>query len=503
MFKRLFQQGSLYAISGIAAKLSGFVLLYFYVDPDVLAKAEFGNLGVLDATKSIALLVASAGIPLGLLRFASSRDLSEQDRAAVPATALALSIVAALLVSTSGWVWSATFAEWLFGDASRAEPFRWLSIYIAFKTIADVSFTEIRHREKAGSFVLVGVFEMIVMVGGILYFLLVRGEGLIGVMKGYALSAGVMAAFLTPALLVRVERRVLWSLVRPMLFFSLPLIASGLAARFLNIGDRYLIVHFLGAEANAEYELAARFGGLVNTLMVQSFATAFTVLGLKALGEEADPSFHRRTFRHLSAFAGGCALVLGLTYSDVVRLLPSKDPAYAQGDGLVMLIAGGFALYGLYIVAVNVLYAAGRTRTVALTVGLAGLVNLVLNLALIPFFGLSGAALATLLAYFVLAYGTAYAAEQSLTIGYPWRAVGWISVIVAGLWMVGQIADGWSMGARIGVRGALMVAYPLALVATRVYNQDDWKQARQLVSQWREGREHAGSTEPKDGSASR
>ena len=503
MFKRLFQQGSIYAISGVAAKLSGFVLLYFYVDPDVLAKAEFGNLGVLDATKSIALLVASAGLPLGLLRFASSRDLSERDRAAVPATALALSTAAALLVGTIGWVWSPTFASWLFGDVGRAEPFRWLAIYIAFKTIADVSFAEIRQREKAGSFVLVGVFEMAVMVGAILYFLVLQGEGLVGVMKGYALSAAVLAALLTPALLARVERRVLWSLVRPMLMFSLPLIASGLAARFLNIGDRYLITYFLDAEATAEYELAARFGGLVNTLVIQSFATAFTVLGLKALGDEVDPSFHRRTFRHLAAFAGGCALVLGMAYSDVVRLLPSNDPAYAEGDGLVMLIAGGFAFYGLYVVAVNVLYAAGRTRMVAVTVGVAALVNLALNLVLIPWIGLEGAAMATLIAYFVLAYGTAVAAEQSLRIGYSWRAVRWIAISVSGLWAVGQLVEAWGFGARSGGRGALVMAYPVVLYMAGVYRQEDVEQGRQFVARWRAGREQERSTFPDEGPGSR
>lgn len=502
MFKRLFQQGSIYAIAGVAAKLSGFVLLYYYVDPEVLPKAEFGNLGVLDATKSIALLVASAGLPLGLLRFASTREFSMEDRAAVPATALALTIVAAFLVGAIGWVGSPVFAEWLFGDSSRSEPFRWLAVYIAFKTVADVSFAEIRQREKAGSFVMVGVFEMAVMVSAILYFLVLRGEGLTGVMKGYALSAFVMALFLTPALLARVERRILWPLVRPMLVFSLPLIASGLAARFLNIGDRYLITYFLGAESNAEYELAARFGGLVNTLMVQSFATAFTVLGLKALGDETDPSFHRRTFRHLSAFAGGCALALGLIYSDVVQLLPSDDPAYAEGDALVMLIAGGFAFYGLYVVTVNVLYAAGRTRTVALTVGVAGLANLMLNLMLIPWMGLAGAALATLLAYFVLAYGTAHAAEQSLVIGYPWRAVGWIAVCVAGLWGVGQVVEEWVFWPRLGARVGLVATYPIVLYIVGVYGREDIDRARQLVAVWRDGREHDGST-PSEEEASR
>lgn len=494
MFRRLFHQGSLYAVSAVAAKLSGFVLLYVYVDPDVLAKAEFGNLGVLDASKMVALLLASAGLPLGLLRFASSGDLTDAERAAVPATALALSAVTALLVGTAGWVWAPTFAEWLFGDPGRAEPFRWLAVYIAFKTIADVSYTEIRHREKAGSYVLIGVFEMVVMMGLVLYFLVVREEGLTGVMKGYAFSAILLAGLLTPALLVRVERRVLRSLLRPMLLFSMPLIASGLGMHLLNLGDRYLIAYVLGAEANATYELAARFGGLVNTLVIQSFATAFTVLGLKALDGDADPRFHRNTFRHLAAFAGVCALGLGLFYSEVVRLLPTDDPQYAGADGLVMLIAGGFALYGLYIVAVNVLYAAGRTWIVVRTVGLAAAVNLVLNLMLIPSMGLAGAALATLLAFGVLAYGTARAAEQSLRIGYPWAAVAWIGVIVGGLWALGQPADGWTFLPRIGLRTALLLAYPAALFATGVYRSEDWVESRRRLHRWKEGREHGGST---------
>ena len=80
MLRRLFHQSSVYAVASVTSKLSGFVLLAFYGDPEVLPTADLGWLGVLDATKMFALLVAGAGLPLGILRFASSPLLSERDR---------------------------------------------------------------------------------------------------------------------------------------------------------------------------------------------------------------------------------------------------------------------------------------------------------------------------------------------------------------------------------------------------------------------------------------
>lgn len=493
MLRRVIQQGGVYALAAVVAKVGAFVLLLFYVNEEVLAKAEFGYLGVIDATKAIGLLVAGAGLPIGLLRFASSRDLSDTARAAVPATALALSAAIALGLGVGIWTGAPVFSGWLFGHPGRAELFRWLAVYVAFRSVADVSLTELRHREATGRFVLAGLLEVVLLVSAVVYFLVVRGEGLEGVLKGYAVSAAGLAAVLTPALLRRVERRVAWPLVRPLLAFGLPLIASGLASRALNVGDRYLIVLLLGAEATAEYEVAARFGGLVNTLAVQSFGLAFTVLGLKALDGTSDPTFHRRAFRHFAALAGGAALVLGLGYSDLVALLPTQDDSYGRADGVVLMIAGGFGLYGLYYIAVNVLYAAGRTRTVALVVGLAAAVNVGLNLALIPRLGIGGAALATLLAYAVLAYGTARAAEQSVRVGYGWGSVAVVAVAVGVLWGAGQVADAWALGPRLALRGALVLAYPAVLVAGGVYRREDFRAARRLVAA-RRGREHGGST---------
>ena len=490
MLRRLLRQSSTYAVASVVSKLSGFVLLAYYGDPEILSKADFGYLGALDATKMFALLVAGVGLPLGILRFASSPSLGEGDRAAVPITALLVAVVAGALAAALGWAAAPQLSEALFGTAARAEPVRWLALYVGIKTVSDVSYTVLRQREKAGAFVGIGVVEALLLVTFVVLFLR-DGQGLTGVMKGYTASAALVAAVVTPMLVARVERRVAWGLIGPMMAFGAPLIASGFAGRFLNLGDRYLLLYFLGPEAAAVYEWAARFGGVVNTFLVQSFVLAFTVLGMKALDESGSPELHRQAFRHFATLAGWVTLGLGLFVSDVSRLL-TDDPEYIQTSGVVLLVAGGFAFYGLYFVVVNVLYAAGRTRAVALSVGGAALLNLALNVALIPTMGIAGAAVATLVAYAALALLTARMAQASTPAEYPWTALVGVGALVAGLWWLGQPAEAWGAGPRLGLRVALAAAYVPGLFLVGVYRRDDLARAVDVVRT--RGREHDGST---------
>ncbi len=488
MLRRLFRQSSTYALANVAAKLSGVALLAFYGDPEILSTADFGFLGGLNAVMMFGLLIAGVGLPLGILRFASNPALSPADREAVPVTALTLAVISGAVFLAVGLALAEAAAGVFLESSGRAEVMRWLVVFIGFKVVSDVSYTVLRQRERVGAFALLGTAEAALMVAAVIAFLL-DGQGLAGVMKGYALSAAAMALVVTPMLLTRVPRRIRWGLVGPMMAFGVPLIASGLAARFLNLGDRYLIIYLLDAEAAGAYEWAARFGGVVNSFLVQSFVLAFTVLGLKSLDETGSPDLHRQAFRHFSALAGWMVLGLGLFVADVSRLL-TDVPAYIETEGLVVLIAGGFAFYGLYYVVVNVLYAAGRTRAVAASVSAAAALNLVLNLVLIPTVGIAGAAVATLVSYAVLAVVTARTAQASTPADYPWRALAYVVALTAGLWLVAAPTAGWDLPARLAARAGLALAYLPGLWLLGVYGPEDLARARDLVRR----REHGGST---------
>jgi O-antigen/teichoic acid export membrane protein len=204
-------------------------------------------------------------------------------------------------------------------------------------------------------------------------------------------------------------------------------------------------------------------------LFVQSFNLAFAVVGLKALAGAEGADVHRRTFRHYAAATGWGVLGVSLLTRDVTAIV-SPDPAYQAADVLVLPIALGYFAYGIYFIAMNVLYAAGRSRAIAGGVGVAAVANLALNALTIPVLGPLGAALTTLATYAGLAAATLWRAHRAAPAPYAWSALAIVLALVMGLWLGGQATSDWPVAARLPARLALIAAYPALLLALRVYS---------------------------------
>lgn len=481
-FVRLARQSGVYALGNIAVKSSGLILAAYYLDPAYLPKSDFGYLAQLDALSRVVLLLGSLGLPLGLIKFAVAAgtpapeggEAPDVAQGTLPATVLVLAAGCALVLFAGGWLFAPVLASALLDDAARAPLVRLLTVYLAFKTVGEVGYAELRARERPGLFVLAVLLEWAVLVAGVVYFLGAAGEGLAGVLKGYALSAVAVGVALGAwvgwqAVGLGRRGRVDLGLARRLVVFGAPLVASGLAARFLAVGDRFLIDGLLGPSAVAEYEWASKIGGVLNMFFVQSFQLAFTVIGLKALAADARAApLHRSVFRHFAVWTAWAALALALVTPDGTRLL-TDEPGYASVEPLVLLIALGFLMNGLYFIAVNVLYAGGRTRTVAWSVAAAALLNAGLNLALIPLLGLVGSALATFVAYAALAWWTARVAERDIRANYPWGVLGSALLLVGGLWVLAQGSVGWGTAPRLAWRAGLVALYPVLIVAAGLY----------------------------------
>jgi len=328
----------------------------------------------------------------------------------------------------------------------------------------------IRMDERAGLYVGASLVETLLLAGGTYVGMAIYGLGVAGAMWALALSAGAAAAILTVGTLARVpwelDRRAVGRLAR----FGAPLAVSAVALPVVHVGDRFVLKWLVGADEVAVYDLAARLSGVLNMLVVQSFQQAFAVVGLKELASGSD--FFRRTFRHYAVGACGAALGLGLIARDLIALL-SPGVTYLRADPMVFLLALGFVTYGLYIVFANVLYAATATRVVAATLVLAVVVNMALNVALVPAFGGVGAAVATLVAYAVMAGTTAIAAARRSPITYPWSALVICVGLAVGLWAVAQVSVDWPVVGRIAFRAGLVAPYPLLVFAAGVYDRDE------------------------------
>ena len=169
-----------------------------------------------------------------------------------------------------------------------------------------------------------------------------------------------------------------------MMRFGLPTMPAELTLYSLNFIDRILIVRLAGLAEAGLYALAIKFAQGINVL-ARGFQLAFPPLAYSI----ADDDEARRAYSLIVTwFAAVCAFAvagLWLLARWIVDLLAA--PEYFEAYEAIGLLATGVALYALYLVLVVILGRTGRTEfnlpaTIAGTV-----VNIVLNLILIPSHG--------------------------------------------------------------------------------------------------------------------
>lgn len=479
---RVIRQTGLYAIGNVAVKAAGLLLAPLYLNTDYLSTDAYGHLVLLEATAQIIIPVAGLGLATGMLKFMSD-PADGRSRATIPFTTLLLSASLALTAFVLVWVAAPALGSFLVDDSSRTVLPRLMGGYAALKVVSTVPYILLRVRERAGWYATSVAAEWSVLVVGVYYFLVVEDMALEGVMIAYAASAGVSALVMSSLMLSQVAWRFDRRIVRDLLRFGVPLVLSAFAGLFLNVGDRYLLKWLTDAETVGMYGWASRLGGVINMLFVQSFQLAFTVIGLKTVGR-GDRSLHRRTFRHYTIWTGWAVLGLSLLSYDLTLFLSEAfgvDPHYLRSDPMVLPIALGFMGYGVYVVVNNILYATELTHVVGMNVLIAAVANGGLNLLMIPFLGAYGAALATALAYVLLAALSARVAERRIHVGYPWRVV-WISTaIIIALWLIGHPTTAWSAGARLAVRLVLIAAYIPLVLFFGLYSRADLEKGMRML----------------------
>ena len=469
---RLARQSAIYALGNLALKAGGLLLLPLYLDSTFLSQADYGRLGLIETTTQLLIVFSGLGMVTGLMKYATDPEFEEEREALISTAFIATAAVAATAAATI-WAFASPLSVLLLDDPTRRLVIVLAGSYAALKATGAIPYMVLRVGERAGLYVTAFVIEFSLLIGGVWYALAVKQAGLEGILVAFVLSAGSATLLLSTAMLARNQWRFRLRFARMLLRFGLPLTLGGLATILLNTGDRFILEALSGASMVAVYVLAAKFGSVVYLLFAQSFNMAFSVSGLKAASSKGEGTrLHIRTFRHYVVLSGWGVLGVSILALDVIVLL-SANLAYRAAESLVLPIALGFMVYGIYFIAVNLLYVAKRTRVIALNVLLAALLNVVLNVILIPYLGGMGAALATLASYSGLAVVTVREANRDGAVTFPWNVLGIVVLLILGLWALAQPSLGWTQPVRITWRIGIIALYPPLILTTGVYSREE------------------------------
>jgi O-antigen/teichoic acid export membrane protein len=384
----LSKQGLWYSIASFAAKLSGFLLLPFLTDEKLLTVSAFGVLGIVEVTLLIGVAAGSLQSGTAIIQFGITRkDI----------------FGSAWMVSTLGGLFAATVIILLFSLSGNryGSVALWAAAQLFFEVQLQFVLSNFRSRGKAGLFSIVASIRVL-LSSALIWLSLINGYGLAGVIASNALAVTVVAlgALLFFLYTERPELRLTKNASYIIIQYSLPMVMSALSSVLLNAGDRYLLSWLSDGTQLGLYNLAGRFAGLVNMFVVQSFMLAWHPMLVK-LNPEKHPAETVKVYRLLASALVAVAVGVSVLAVPVLHVM-SGSPAYFSIGKLILLLSFGFVFYGLAAIEIGHLLSEGRTKIVSAGIGLAILLNGLLNVLVIPLLHATGAALATLACYAAL-----------------------------------------------------------------------------------------------------
>src|SRR5207244_11323044 len=187
---------------------------------------------------------------------------------------------------------------------------------------------------------------------------------------------------------------------RQMNHFGMPLVPSALALWAINFIDRIFIAQYKNQAEVGVYSVAVRISSAIVFLMM-AFRLAWPAFAYSIEDDREAKRTYSFVLTYLLLVCAWVSLALGLLSPWLVELLAPKHSFHRASEAVALLAFGSAAYAGYTVLAIGI----GRARQTQfnwIVSGLAAVLNVVLNVILIPPYGMMGAAIATVAEYVAL-----------------------------------------------------------------------------------------------------
>jgi O-antigen/teichoic acid export membrane protein len=382
-----------YALASVAQSSLSFLLLPVYLDH--LSAADYGVLELFSALTSILFAVLLVGLPSALTKVFHRDCRSEDQRSRLLWTALIVDLPVLVLGCGALLLFGDVVGRSLFGPEVPQAPLmvRLVAANGVVASLVAIVLASFRAQERAIAYAVLSIGQLLVNLVLNATFVVALQLGVAGILAGNLIAN--VAALPVALWWSRDRSRLAFDrdLARPLLAFGLFIVPTALAGWINNLGDRYVLNLFVEKAELGVYSLGYRIATVLHLGVVWPFQLAWPNV---AFGIADDPA-HRTTFARTLSYLTALLVLGGVTLSSAATaLIPLLVPTdYHGAEHYVPWVTAGFAFYGVFYCVSPAIHLADQTRLFPLFMGGTALLNLSLNLLLVPRLGGLGAAIAT------------------------------------------------------------------------------------------------------------
>ena len=420
MIKTLKREALIYGVGRILASSISFLLLPFYTH-NLSSTGEYGVLQLIVAFIAFSNIIFLFGFDAALMRYYVSESDVKEKRGYLTNTYFYLiffgGILTALLI-----FFKDPLSDYIIAGKNSALITK-LSWILFFDALRSIHMLILRAENKALHFMLLQVFDIFILTALNIFFVGYKQMGVEGVVLSNLISSSCIFIITFPIIFHRFDFQLLsikhW---KKLSAFAIPIVPAGVFWMILEFADRKML-EFLVSENSLHvvgvYGAGYKLGALM-LLVVYAFNYAWRPYFLKNKSLQG--------FQKISCYVlGGLVffwilMVLFVDFFATTSIpffnISLINENYWSGLSIVPIIALAYIFHASFVLQEAEPFLTKKVYKISICRGVGVILNIILNLILIPkFYGAPylGAALATVISYFTMSlmlYGWNYSNAQ-------------------------------------------------------------------------------------------
>ncbi|MGC9513223.1 MAG: polysaccharide biosynthesis C-terminal domain-containing protein [Fidelibacterota bacterium] len=464
--KYMAKHSGIYMIGNVSSKLIGLILLPLYTS--MIRISDYGFYSLFDVSIQFCQGFLHLGLPNALFRWLNLEE-DEENKKAVFFTAYTFTALIVFLMMLPLYFFSGLLAGGIFSNPGMSVYFKLSAFIITLSVLNMIPLFTLRVREKSLYYVIVAVLKFTLQLLVTVLMIVRYEQGILGIFWGQL--AGELLAFclMLPFVMTQISFRFMPRTLKEMIRFGFPLSFSGLASRVLNIGDRYVLGFLTTLEMVGAYDIGYRIANAVDIIFIRSFNNAYQQMIWKHVRADNIRRIIRKFLNYFLFVFLWIILAVSVFSYDLVNLMTVTYDEYLAASVIIPTILLALVIRGMGFIFKQTLQMASRTAVIATITITSAVLNIGLNFLMIPWWGMQGAAVATLLSFLVSSGISAWLSEKYFETRYEWLNMGKLFLSAALIYLSIYCLPDLSLVSDILAKLILLSLFPLILYLLRFY----------------------------------
>lgn len=398
--KKMLSNGLIYFCSSVLSQLMNLILIPLYTRN--LSQEDYGHYDLIISVQQLLAIAITLGVYSGMIRFFNEFE-NKND---LKNTAMTFSFIWGGCCIGMAWLANPWLYPVLFGEDPNAHLFIPFvvasSVLICFNTTYS-SFHAMKFNALKSSAIQFSTILTTLLFA--IYFFIMLEMGIVGILMAQLCGNLSVFLFLFVVDFRNFRLRFKMEQLRKMLRYGSGLMLGDVSSWILTLSDRFLIKGYMSLSAVAVYSVGYKIGMLIMPVFINPFASVFTPFKFLVYKEENGREQIGSMFRLYNFVGWFCVLGLSLFANIAIHLIAPTE--YGTAAYLVPIIAFSYFLSGAISFYSLGLHIANKMRINSMITILAAVINIIANMILIPWIGIYGSAISTVIAY-VIANGVFY-----------------------------------------------------------------------------------------------